>query len=66
VDISAIAPGGNDIWQSGNLGNVFSTTNPLTNPLPDTNPGTTIYLTLYSINGSTTIGSTAVTYTSGP
>ena len=38
VDISAIAPGGNDIRQSGNLGNVFSTTNPLTNPLPDTNP----------------------------
>jgi hypothetical protein len=66
IDISAVAPGGNDIWQSGNLGNVFSTTNPPSNPLPDTNPGTTIYTTLYTINNGNVVGYTQDTYTSGP
>jgi hypothetical protein len=66
IDISGVAPGGNDLWQSGNLGNVFSTTNPPSNPLPDTNPGTMIYTTLYTINNGNVVGYTQDTYTSGP
>jgi hypothetical protein len=67
VDISAVGPGGNDVWQSGNLGNVFSITNPPSNPLPDTSPtGTTIYVTLYTINGGNVLGNTQTTYVSGP
>jgi len=62
VDISTIAPGGNDWLQSGNLGHVFS----LTTPVPDTNPGTTIYVTLYTINGVTVLGDTQTSYVSGP
>jgi len=62
VDISTIAPGGNDWLQSGNLGHVFS----LTTPVPDTNPGTTIYVTLYTINGATVIGNMQTSYVSGP
>jgi Pro-kumamolisin, activation domain/Bacterial Ig-like domain (group 3) len=62
VDISTVAPGGNDWLQSGNLGNVFS----LTTPVPDTNPGTTIYVTLYTINGATVLGNTQTSYVSGP
>ena len=65
VDIGT-TPGGNNIWQSGNLGNVFSATNPVSNPLPDTNPGTTIYLTLYTINGGNVVGDTQTSYVSGP
>ncbi len=66
IDISAVAPGGNDVWQSGNLGNVFSASNPPSNPLPDTNPGTTIFVTLYTINGGNVLGNTQTTYVSGP
>lgn len=66
IDISAVAPGGNDIWQSGNLGNVFTIQNPASNPLPDTNPGTTIYTTLYTINNGNVVGYTQDTYVSGP
>jgi hypothetical protein len=65
LDISAIAPGGNDIWQSGSIPG-FSVTNPATNPLPDTNPGTLIYVTLFTINGGNSIGYTQTSYTSGP
>jgi hypothetical protein len=58
VDISAIAPGGNDVYQSGNLGNVLTTT---VNSLPAN--GSTIYVTLYSYVGGQW-SSTASTYTS--
>ena len=47
VDISAIAPGGNDVFQSGSLGNVNSVT---VNSLPG-NGTTTLYVTLYSYVG---------------
>ncbi len=60
VDISAIAPGGNDVYQSGNLGNVLTTT---VHSLPAN--GDTIYVTLYSYVGGQW-SSTASTYTSGP
>jgi hypothetical protein len=59
VDISAIAPGGNDVYQSGNLGNVLTTT---VHTLPAN--GDTIYVTLYSYVGGQW-SSTASTYTSG-
>jgi hypothetical protein len=62
LDISAIAPGGNDIYQSGNLGNVTSTT---VYSLPATSPATTIYVTLYSYVGGQWL-SEAYTYNSGP
>ena len=65
IDIGT-ASGGNNIWQSGNLGNVFTAQNPASNPLPDTNPGTTIYLTLYTINGGSVVGYTQDSYVSGP
>jgi hypothetical protein len=64
LDISNVAPGDNDVWQSGNLGNVFSTTNPPSNPLPAN--GSTIYTTLYTINGANVVGYTQDSYTSGP
>ncbi len=60
VDISATAPGGNDVYQSGNLGNVLTTT---VNSLPAN--GSTIYVTLYSLVGGQWL-STASTYVSGP
>ncbi len=47
VDISAVAPGGNDVFQSGNLGNVSTVT---VNSLPG-NGTTTLYVTLYSYVG---------------
>jgi hypothetical protein len=65
IDIGT-TPGGNNIWQSGNLGNVFTAQNPASSPLPDTNPGTTIYLTLYTINGGNVVGYTQDSYVSGP
>jgi hypothetical protein len=58
VDISAIAPGGNDVYQSGNLGNVLTTT---VHTLPANS--STIYVTLYSYVGGQW-SSTASTYTS--
>jgi unsaturated rhamnogalacturonyl hydrolase len=56
LDIGTL-PGGNTIYQSGNLGNVTSTT---VNGLP-TN-GTTIYVTLYSLSSGQWV-SNAYTYT---
>jgi hypothetical protein len=52
--------GGNDIYQSGNLGNVLTTT---VYSLPA--DGSTIYVTLYSLVGVQWL-SNAYTYTSGP
>lgn len=62
LDISAIAPGGNDVYQSGNLGNVTSTT---VYSLPATSPPTPIYVTLYSLVGGQWV-SNAYAYNSGP
>ena len=59
VDISAITPGGNDVYQSGNLGKVLTTT---VNSLPAN--GSTIYVTLYSLVGGQW-QSNAYTYKSG-
>ena len=47
LDISAVAPGGNDVYQSGNLGNVTSV---MVNSLPG-NGSSTLYVTLYSYVG---------------
>ncbi len=58
VDISAVAPGGNDVFQSGSLGNVNSVT---VNSLPG-NGTTTLYVTLYSYVGGQW-SSNAYTYT---
>jgi hypothetical protein len=44
LDISAIQPGGNDVFQSGSL----SGTSVTVNSLPATSPATQIYVTLYS------------------
>src|ERR1017187_78280 len=52
--------GGNDIYQSGNLGNVLTTT---VYSLPANN--STIYVTLYSLVGGQWL-SNPYTYTSGP
>jgi hypothetical protein len=60
VDISAIDPGGNDVYQSGNLGNVLTTT---VHTLPANS--STIYVTLYSYVGGQW-SSTASTYMSSP
>ena len=60
VDISAVQPGGNDVYQSGNLGNVLTTT---VHTLPVN--GSTIYVTLYSLVGGQW-ASTASTYVSSP
>jgi hypothetical protein len=62
MDISAIAPGGNDVYQSGNLGNVATTT---VYNLPATNPPTAIYVTLYSLVGGQWLNN-AYVYNSGP
>ncbi len=56
LDISAIAPGGNDVYSSGNLGNVLTKT---VSGLP-TNGGT-LYVTLYSLAGGQWL-SNAYTY----
>jgi hypothetical protein len=58
LDISAVAPGGNDVFQSGNLGNVNTVT---VNSLPG-NGTTTLYVTLYSYVGGQWL-SNAYTYT---
>jgi hypothetical protein len=52
--------GGNDIYPSGNLGNVLTTT---VYSLPA--DGSQIYVTLYSLVGGQWL-SNAYTYTSGP
>jgi hypothetical protein len=62
VDVSAIAPGGNDLDSSGNLGTALTQT--IYN-LPATNPGTTIYVTLYSYVGGQWLNN-AYSYVSGP
>jgi hypothetical protein len=54
------SPGGNQYYQSGNLGNVLTTT---VYSLPADN--STIYVTLYSYVGGQWL-SNAYTYTSGP
>ena len=59
LDIGSSA-GGNQYYQSGNLGNVFTTT---VNSLPANS--TTIYVTLYSFVGGQWL-STSATYVSGP
>jgi len=58
VDISAVGPGGNDVFQSGNLGNVATVT---VNSLPG-NGSSTLYVTLYSYVGGQWL-SNAYTYT---
>jgi hypothetical protein len=60
VDIGSSAPGGNDVYSSGNLGNVLTTT---VYTLPANN--TTIYVSLYSYVGGQWVNN-PVTYTSGP
>jgi hypothetical protein len=60
LDISAIAPGGNDVWQSGDLLPGFGTTNPASNPLP---ASSNIYTTLYTVNNGTVLGNTQNSYT---
>jgi len=57
LDISAIAPGGNDVYQSGNLGSALTTT---VNSLPAN--GGILYVTLYSLVGGEW-DSNAYTYT---
>jgi hypothetical protein len=59
LDIGSV-PGGNQYYQSGNLGNVLTTT---VYSLPADN--STIYVTLYSLVGGQWL-SNAYTYTSGP
>jgi hypothetical protein len=59
LDIGSV-PGGNQYYQSGNLGNVL-TTNVYSLPAD----GSTIYATLYSYVGGQWL-STSTTYTSGP
>ena len=54
------SPGGNNYYQSGNLGNVLATT---VYSLPA--DGSEIYVTLYSLVGGQWF-SNAYTYTSGP
>jgi hypothetical protein len=56
VDISAVGPGGNDVYQSGNLGNVLTTT---VNTLPAN--GSTLYVSLYTYVGGQWL-SNAYTY----
>jgi hypothetical protein len=60
MDIGSSAPGGNDVYSSGNLGNVLTTT---VYTLPANN--TTIYVSLYSYLGGQWVNN-PVTYTSGP
>jgi hypothetical protein len=59
LDIGSV-PGGNQYYQSGNLGNVLTTT--VYSLLAD---GSQIYVTLYSLVGGQWL-SNAYTYTSGP
>ena len=59
LDIGNV-PGGNQYYQSGNLGNVLTTT---VNTLPA--DGSTIYVTLYSYVGGQWL-SNPYTYISGP
>jgi pro-kumamolisin-like protein/Big-like domain-containing protein len=62
VDVSTVGPGGNDLDSSGNLGTALTET--IYN-LPATNPGTTVYVTLYSYVGGQWLNN-AYTYVSGP
>jgi hypothetical protein len=61
VDVSTVGPGGNDLDSSGNLGTQLTET--IYN-LPATNPGTTVYVTLYSYVGGQWLNN-AYTYVSG-
>ena len=61
VDISAIQPGGNDVFQSGSL----SGTSVTVYSLPGTYPATPIYVTLYSLVKGQWV-SVPYTYNSGP
>ena len=63
LDISAIAPGGNDVWQSGDALPGFSVTNPASYPMPD---NSNIYTTLYTVNNGTVLGHTQNAYTTTP
>ena len=56
MDISDVAPGGNDVYQSGNLGNVLTTT---VSGLPT--DGSELYVTLYSLIGGNWVAN-AYTY----
>ncbi len=60
VDVSDVGPGGNDLDQSGNLGNVLTYT--IYNLPAD---GSTVYVTLYSLVGGQWL-SNGYTYVSGP
>jgi hypothetical protein len=60
VDIGSSAPGGNDVYSSGNLGTALTTT---VYTLPANS--TTIYVSLYSYVGGQWVNN-PVTYTSGP
>jgi len=60
LDISAIAPGGNDVWQSGDTLSGFSVTNPAGDPMP---ANSNIYTTLYTVNNGTVLGNTQNVYT---
>ncbi len=63
LDISAIAPGGNDVWQSGDSLSGFSVTNPAGDPIP---ANSNIYTTLYTVNNGTVLGYTENAYTTSP
>ncbi len=56
MDISKVGPGGNDVYQSGNLGNVLTTT---VSGLPT--DGSELYVTLYSLIGGNWVAN-AYTY----
>ena len=60
LDISAISPGGNDVWQSGDQLTGSGVTNPASNPLP---ANSNIYTTLYTVNNGTVLGNTQNSYT---
>jgi hypothetical protein len=61
LDISAIQPGGNDVFQSGSL----QTESVTVNTLPGTYPPTPIYVTLYSLVQGQWVN-VKYTYNSGP
>jgi hypothetical protein len=63
LDISAIGPGGNDVFQSGSLPS--SPQQVTVYSLPGTYPATEIYVTLYSLVSGQWVNN-AYTYNSGP
>jgi hypothetical protein len=63
LDISAIGPGGNDVFQSGSLPS--SPQQATVYSLPGTYPATEIYVTLYSLVSGQWVNN-AYTYNSGP